>query len=123
MSRSHRAQHVAPVALLLLGLALACASPQQPPVGADGAQIYALQLCANCHGEAGEGRSLGPPLRDLGQHWSVDRLADFLADPDRWERDDARLARLADEYSGNMDTYANLSPAERERLARWLLRW
>ena len=100
---------------------LACATPQQPPPGASGAEIYALQLCSNCHGDAGQGNRLGPPLRDLATRWTREELADFFADPDRWEAEDARLGGLADEYSGDMKTYENLSLDERLRLADHVL--
>lgn len=108
-------------AALLLLTAAACLGPQQPPPGADAYTIYDLQNCANCHGASGEGTGLGPPLRDLGRWWDRAGLVDFLADPDRWEETDERLGRLAEEYSGNMQTYENLSEAERGRLADWLL--
>lgn len=99
----------------------ACASPVQPPPGAAGRTIYELQLCANCHGETGGGRSLGPPLRDLGRFWEAERLAEFLGDPRRFEAGDARLRELAEGHSGTMDPYDNLSLEERLRLARYLL--
>ncbi|MEM7310089.1 MAG: cytochrome c [Planctomycetota bacterium] len=109
-------------ALVAAGALLgACRFPAQPPPGASGAEIYALQLCANCHGEQGEGKTQGPPLRGLSAHWSRDDLADFLAETDAWEERDERLARLAREYSGDMKPYDNLSPAERLRLADYLL--
>ena len=108
--------------MLALAAALwACASPVQPPPGASGSEIYALQLCANCHGDDGGGKSLGPPLRDLASHWDESTLADFLGDPRGWEERDARLRRLADDHSGTMDPYDNLSVDERRRLARFLL--
>ena len=102
-------------------LAGACRLPTQPPPGASGAEIYALQLCANCHGEAGEGGSNGPPLADLGAYWNAEDLADFLADPRPWEARDPRLARLAEGYIRPMNPYDNLSLDERLRLAAYLL--
>ena len=98
----------------------ACLSAQQPPPGASGREIYELQLCANCHGEAGEGTSRGPRLVGLAKHWSPPSLVDFLAHTERWEQDEERIRRLAAAYSGDMRGYDNLSRAERTRLAEYL---
>lgn len=106
----------------LAGLALvACLTPTQPPPGADGRTIYTLQLCANCHGNQGEGQSQGPPLRGLRELWSREDLVEFLADPAPWQARDPRLARLAREHSGEMAGYSNLSAQERGRLADYLM--
>jgi len=109
--------------LLLITLCLlpACQLPKDPPPGATGAEIYTLQLCFNCHGDQGEGKDLGPPLRDLSQSWTRDELADFLGDTERWEEEDERVYQLSQEYDGNMRGYWNLELDERLRLADWLL--
>ena len=119
---TRRAALAAALALAAGGVPLGgCLLPTQPPPGASGAEIYALQLCANCHGPAGEGQTQGPPLRDLGALWTREELADFLADTEAWEQRDPRLGRLAEEYSGDMKPYDNLSLEERLRLADYLL--
>lgn len=102
-------------------LALACRSPTPPPPGASGRLIYELQLCANCHGEAGEGRWLGPPLRALVLHWDAGDLAEFFADPAAWSAGDERLSALAERYPRPMAPYAQLSREERLRLADHVL--
>ena len=107
--------------MMALGLGAGCQTPEDPPAGASGRTIYRLQLCRNCHGEAGEGRSNGPPLRGLAKHWTRADLADFLGDTEGWEERDERLAGLSEEYSGDMRAYANLTAAERTRLAEYLL--
>ena len=101
---------------------LACKSPTPPPPGASGAEIFELQLCANCHKEDGSGGWLGPPLRDLGRHWDREDLARFLAAPSDWNEDD-RLAGLRQSFSSEMSSYDNLSEEERLRLADHLLGW
>ena len=119
--------HLASLLPLLGGAAFtslvlsACLGAKQPPPGASGREIYELQLCANCHGEAGEGTSRGPRLVGLAMHWRPASLVDFLADTDLWEKDDERIGRMAAAYSGDMRGYDNLSAAERTRLAEYLL--
>ncbi len=128
MNASRPAPRAAPAALatlavlaVLAGLAAACAFRRTPPPGASGALIYDYQNCANCHGDAGEGQSLGPPLRDLGRHWTRDALGAFLADPDGHAERDPRLAELEERYAGNMQPYDNLTLEQRLVLADWLL--
>jgi hypothetical protein len=107
-----------PSALALLS---ACAVRREPPPGANAETIYDLQLCANCHGARLEGTTRGPALHDLAACWSRVDLVDFLADPERWRERDARLAALEQAFSGEMDSYENLSLAQRGSLADWLL--
>ena len=98
-----------------------CAFRRDPPPDADGATIYAFQLCANCHADDARGTSRGPDLAGLAEHWDVEGLAAFLADPEEAVEGDERLARLARESSSTMRSYANLSLEQRRVLARWLL--
>lgn len=109
-----------PPLLLLLALP-ACSLRRQPPPSADGATIYRLQNCANCHGERGEGTH-GPPLANLGAHWTRETLAEFVADPAPVAERDPRLKELNDRYGGGkMGRYDNLDLALRLTLADWLL--
>ena len=108
----------------LAGLVLwtACSSRVDPPPGASGADIYALQNCANCHGERGQGTEhLGPPLRDLAASWTVADLGRYLARPEEFLERDPRLRALDAEYTSEMNRYDNLTDDERRVLAEWLL--
>lgn len=111
----------------LLLVCLACLGPacifrRQPPPGASGTQIYELQNCANCHGDAREGTRRGPPLAGLEAHWSVDLLAEYLADPQGIVERDPRLQAFGKEYEGSeMGRYDNLDLDLRRTLASWLL--
>lgn len=111
-----------PALALLPGLVLACSFRRQPPTGASGDVIYRLQNCANCHGEEREGTHLGPPLAGLGERWSVELLAEYLADPSVMVARDARLAALDVQFgASDMGRYDNLDLAQRRTLAAWLL--
>lgn len=105
----------------LLGLAAACSLRRAPPPGASGAEIYDLQNCANCHGDEREGKSLGPSLAGLAQHWTRETLVEYLADPQGFVERDPRLRARSEEYSGKMDPYDNLTLEQRGVLADWLL--
>ena len=68
-------------AVLLLGLAAACAPPPDPQVAAG--RALAEQRCAACPavGPPGPGpRPNAPPLRDLHNRYPVDQLAEALAE-------------------------------------------
>jgi mono/diheme cytochrome c family protein len=107
--------------LLAAALLAGCASRRPPPEGASGSVIFEYQACAGCHGEGGRGRWLGPPLEGLGEHWTAERLAAFLADPDLACEHDERLHELRRHYPAAMASYGNLSEAQRSVLAQWLL--
>lgn len=111
-----------PSALFLASLLAACTTREQPPEEAGGEEIYRLQVCRNCHGEAGAGKpGWGPPLFEVGEHWTRLELAKYLADPDAFKGTVPRLIELDQEYSTNMNPYANLSLEQRLELADYLL--
>jgi len=110
-----------PLLLLPLLFVTACSTRRPPPPGASGDVIYALQNCANCHGEDRQGTKLGPSLRPLSSEWTRERLAEYLADPRAMVAGDARLAELDRAFSADMGRYDNLSHDERLVLAGWLL--
>jgi len=111
-----------PALVLVLVPVLACSFRRQPPPGAPGDEIYRLQNCANCHGEAREGTRLGPPLGEVARHWDVEHLAAFLADPRPVVEGDGRLGAYRATYgSSRMGPYDNLDLDQRRTLAAWLL--
>ena len=118
---AERSLAAAVLATLALAPGAACSSRIDPPPGASGEDIYALQNCANCHGERGEGKSLGPPLRDLAASWTVADLGRYLARPEDFIERDPRLRALDAEYTSEMNPYDNLTDDERRVLAEWLL--
>lgn len=87
---------------------------------AQGLGLYVRENCANCHGEAGEGtKRLGPPLRNLEEHWDRARLQTFLLDPGKVEAEDPRLEELKSSYWGRMTAYP-LAPEELDALIDYL---
>ncbi len=118
---AERAGRFGAALLLSLYVASACTLRKDPPPGASGVDIYALQNCANCHGQLGRGNALGPPLSSLARHWTRELLVEYLADPRPFVERDERLTALDAEYSGQMSRYDNLSVEQRRVLAEWLL--
>lgn len=106
--------------LLALALLAACDSASG---GADlsGDRLFVLHGCNVCHGDGGEGRSLGPPLRGVSEHWERADLAAFLLDPRAAVAERPRLAELDARYPSEMRPYRNTTEDERLRLADFLL--
>jgi hypothetical protein len=122
---------VASSVLVVLG----CGDGQPtPPPGLDEVQLtgwraYVDLKCGDCHGVNREGKRTGPPLTGLAEHWSADRLVDYLEDPDAMIVTDKKLAYRAEKYaigmpkvSGKSPGYAEKAAAERlQALAEYLL--
>ncbi|MAF66792.1 MAG: hypothetical protein CMJ84_14180 [Planctomycetes bacterium] len=110
-------------AALAAGVLSACAPGGAPvdPETAGGADLYALARCDSCHGRAREGTFLAPALGQLRPHWDAQTLAEYLRDPAPFLAADARLGAMSQRYTANMRAFAEFGPAERLRLAEWLL--
>lgn len=111
-----------PVSLCLAtALVLGACGRAEPRGPLTGEQVFQRELCGSCHGSAGKGTWLGPPLRELTQHWEREALAEFIRDPGARLAQDERLAKLSQEFQSPMVGRAALSKAERLLLADWLL--
>jgi mono/diheme cytochrome c family protein len=106
---------------LLAGLAgsLACSGPavETPVAEQSGALLYETQRCALCHGADGSSAFWrpGPDLLPHLDYWTVDSLADYLADP-------AAAAMEIDRLDGeDMPGYPHLDEASLRRLATYVL--
>lgn len=105
-------------ALTLCALA-SCGGPaSDAPVGE---RLYASQGCAACHGQAGEGTMLGPPLSGLADHWSRETLIEHLSDPAGVKAKNPRLVELGRRYSMAMPAVSGLDEEQLGSLADWLL--
>ena len=96
-----------------------CLGRRPVPEGATGDQIYVLQNCKLCHKADGRGGKRAPKLENLSRHWTVERLALYLDDPEPIIAEDERLG--VKEYSLPMPSYRNLTLEQRTTLAEWLL--
>lgn len=113
--------------LLLLALALglgSCGGDEvvsiTPPAPSGPEELYRIALCGSCHGTKGDGGWMGPPIRDLSEHWNIEGLEAFLADPPGVVEADQRLSELSRGFPTPM-AKPRLTRDERLRLAAWLL--
>ena len=107
--------------LFVLALLLVACRRAAPAGPATGQELFRRELCGSCHGSAGKGTWMGPPLRGLGAHWTREELADFLRDPAAKVRTDPRLEELSRRFPNAMKANQVLGKQERTRLADWLL--
>lgn len=98
-----RARLLAAIASLAL---LACDSEPPPEPDDPGAALFRSQGCVTCHGRAGEGSVMGPPLRGLATNWKREDLARYLADPEAFTAKDPRLAGIASKFAMRMPRIA-----------------
>ena len=104
----------------LLALAACDAKPTNPK-SSTGAQLFEAQGCARCHGDHGEGSSLAPVIVGAKTNWSPEALIEYLADPHAYAAKTPRLSEIGKRYMLPMPAYAMLSPAERGKLADFVL--
>jgi len=106
--------------LALALLAAACASTGSDSAPS-GSALFRVAQCSDCHGSDLAGTIGAPSLLGLAANWEQDSLADFLNDPTPVMAKDARLAALDLAYSEEMPGCPDLTNAQREALAGWLL--
>lgn len=106
---------------VLLTLLAACSSEveEQPP--AAGLLYYRRSGCTGCHGDGGAGGMLGPPLRELGQNWTREELAGYIAEPLPFHERKPHLEALGERWSADMPSSPHLTEPERLDLADYLL--
>lgn len=63
---------------------------------------------------------MGPPLKQLRQHWNADSLGAYLQMPEDFVERDARLKGLATKYTMVMPRF-NMDESTRKELVRYLL--
>jgi hypothetical protein len=121
-----RTGRVAHLLVIALGVALAvsCSAPSPPPDPGpflDPAESFRRRTCFRCHGRHREGTEIGPPLKNLGEHWSEPELMRYITDPAWFRKNDARVQQLVRDYRGRIMKGYQLSEPELRNLARWLL--
>lgn len=91
--------------------------------GGAGRRAYVAAGCEECHGDDLAGTMTGgPPLRGTRQHWDVERLLAYFANPDSVVLGDERLRTLRARYGSGMPPIKLASPEARRALARYVLR-
>jgi len=73
-----------------------CVGCEKPPV--NGRTVFLTIGCARCHGNDGEGASLGPPLEALSTKFDQQSMTAFLDNPIAYAEKDERLQKWRDEY-------------------------
>jgi cytochrome c2 len=113
-------------ALFLLAILLATAAPgQAAPVlqagtpGDQGAQLFQTK-CAGCH-TIGNGKLVGPDLKDVTQRRDEGWLKNFVTDPSKvFAANDPTATQLLGAYNGLRMPTLGLAPAEVDALIAYL---
>lgn len=105
--------------LLLLGLLASCGRGGEG-TASEGARLYAIHACNQCHGARGQGSplGLGPTLKGVGEHWDSARLEEYLLDPAGFAASDERLGRSERSMPA---LAASVTPQERALLIEHVL--
>lgn len=82
--------------MVCLGIGLLTLGCEKPPV--DGRTVFLTVGCARCHGNEGEGASLGPPLEELSTKFTKETMTAFLDNPIAFAQKDKRLQMWREEY-------------------------
>jgi cytochrome c553 len=75
--------------------------------------------CTRCHGDEGEGASLGPPLEALSTKFNAAQLDQFLDNPLAYLERDTRLQKWRERYFTPMPKL-QMSQQQRQVLAAYL---
>jgi mono/diheme cytochrome c family protein len=86
-----------------------------------GRQVYEVKNCTRCHGADAEGGTSAPSLRNIGSHLTKAQIVEFLKDPARYMKTDARLAEQASRFPTKMPAYPYMEQTDLELLADYLL--
>lgn len=80
-----------------------------------------MQGCVTCHGMDAHGTNMAPDLRGKAQHWTREKLVEYLKNPPEYIRKDDRLREQKKSYSLNMPLYGILRVEELQNLADHVL--
>jgi hypothetical protein len=77
--------------------------------------------CTGCHGADLAGTMMAPPLANLKENWSKDKLINYLRNPDSFMNGD-RFQNFKEKYPGTiMPSFNNISVQELGKIAEFLL--
>lgn len=87
----------------------------------DGFMVYKEVNCTMCHGADRAGTTMAPALTGLEAYWDVEKLSQYLRDPETYAANDARLKDQDEQYDMQMPDFEG-SDEELAALAAWLLK-
>jgi hypothetical protein len=106
-------------AILVLAACLAATACNR-----EGREVYVAAGCDECHGLDLEGtRTGGPALSGTREHWTVDELLLYFANPDSVAEVNPRIGELRSYYESGMAPLKWADPAGRIALAKYVRRW
>lgn len=77
--------------------------------------------CITCHGNDLQGTRMGPPLQNISENWSRDKLINYLRNPTSFA-DTERFKKFEEQYPGMiMPAYNHIEVKELGRIADYLL--
>jgi mono/diheme cytochrome c family protein len=77
--------------------------------------------CTNCHGDDLNGTQMAPPLKNIKDFWSKDKLTNYLRNPESF-MDSDRFKAYRDKYPGTiMPSFGNINVQELGKIAEFLL--
>ena len=86
-----------------------------------GAALFRRARCIDCHGNNGQGSANGPALANLGSNWSVEKLTEFIGDPEMFRMSDERLDEMAVRHNSRMTPFDTMPEGDRRTLAAHLI--
>ena len=77
--------------------------------------------CITCHGIDLQGTRMGPPLHNIAEFWSRDKLINYLRNPTSFS-DTERFKKFEDQFPGMiMPAFGNIEVKELGKIADYLL--
>ncbi len=78
-------------------------------------------ICAECHGENREGSETGPSLLHVGEHWTEERLAQYINNSELYMASHPEIRERNPGFTIDMPPYTDLPEEDRRLLVRWAL--
>jgi hypothetical protein len=97
-----------------------------PQTGMSSDNLSAKELitklgCITCHGNELQGTRMGPPLHNISEFWSRDKLINYLRNPTSFA-DTERFKEFKEKYAGMiMPSFSNIEVKELGKIADYIL--
>ena len=84
-------------------------------------ELTAKLGCITCHGNELQGTRMGPPLRNIAEYWSRDKLINYLRNPSSFT-DTERFMKFKEQYPGMiMPAFSHIEVKELGKIADYLM--